>query len=224
MRILDFRFWILDCWPWNVTRRLAPNARMALPPWPCRLATKAAVGLAFTLPACDSSVTPPQDRQEALVSVAGWSQARAERRAYDGAPPVIPHMRMGAACLSCHNQTGIQFGEMGFAPPMPHAVSPNPGMFANCEQCHVYVDDGGLFAESTFEGLRQDLRRGPRFHDYAPPVLPHPVFMRENCLACHTGPAAREEIRCTHPERVQCLQCHVPVVESTEFARVNGRS
>jgi cytochrome c-type protein NapB len=35
--------------------------------------------------------------------------------------------------------------------------------------------------------------------------------MRENCAACHSGPGARAEIITTHPERVRCRQCHVPV-------------
>jgi hypothetical protein len=46
--------------------------------------------------------------------------------------------------------------------------------------------------------------------------------MRENCAACHTGPAAREEIRTTHPERIRCRQCHVPVGSRTEFETLLG--
>lgn len=205
----------------NRTSLAVASSRLAT--WLCRLATTAMAGVAFAAIACDAQPTAkvaPADRPAQTRS--GWSQARAERRAYDGAPPVIPHMRMGAHCTSCHTQTGIQFGEMGFAPPMPHMTGSDGGGFERCEQCHVYLEDDGLFAESGFLPLRQDLRRGRRFHDYAPPVLPHPVFMRENCLACHTGPAAREEIRCSHPERTRCLQCHVPVMDGTEFARANG--
>jgi predicted CXXCH cytochrome family protein len=48
-------------------------------------------------------------------------------------------------------------------------------------------------------------------YDGAPPTIPHKVFMRENCGACHVGPGAREEILTTHPERTRCRQCHVPV-------------
>ena len=29
-----------------------------------------------------------------------------------------------------------------------------------------------------------------------------------DCLARHAGPSARQEIRCTHPDRTNCLQCH----------------
>jgi cytochrome c-type protein NapB len=43
----------------------------------------------------------------------------------------------------------------------------------------------------------------------SPPVIPHSIELRENCLACHAGPAAPKEIRVSHPERVNCRQCHV---------------
>ena len=46
--------------------------------------------------------------------------------------------------------------------------------------------------------------------DGSPPVIPHQLQLRENCLACHAGPSAPKEIRVTHPERVNCRQCHVP--------------
>ena len=32
---------------------------------------------------------------------------RADRRLYDGAPPVIPHAVFGAACSSCHDTEGL---------------------------------------------------------------------------------------------------------------------
>lgn len=43
----------------------------------------------------------------------------------------------------------------------------------------------------------------------SPPIIPHQLQLRENCLACHAGPSAPKEIRVTHPERVNCRQCHV---------------
>jgi cytochrome c-type protein NapB len=144
---------------------------------------------------------------------------RAERRAYDGAPPAIPHQDFRMTCTSCHKAEGLSLPEVGFAPPMPHELTKGLSAISNCKQCHVFRRDDGLFRESTFTGLRQDLRHGRRLHPFAPPVLPHPVFMRENCLACHSGPAAREEIRCSHPERPRCVQCHVPRVTTVEFAR-----
>jgi cytochrome c-type protein NapB len=41
-----------------------------------------------------------------------------------------------------------------------------------------------------------------------PPPIPHGLQMRENCLACHAGPAAVAEIRTPHPTLVNCRQCH----------------
>jgi cytochrome c-type protein NapB len=146
-------------------------------------------------------------------------EARALRRAYDGAPPVVPHADLGAACLGCHGDRGIAVPDLGFAPPNPHGGSDVPGALSRCVQCHVFRRTEGLFRESGFEGLPQDLRRGPRMYPGAPPVIPHGVFMRENCLACHDGPAARESIRTSHPERTRCVQCHVPAVAAGEFAR-----
>ena len=49
------------------------------------------------------------------------------------------------------------------------------------------------FAQKSM--VRQDLRQGKRLNALAPPPIPHKPFMRENCVACHSGPAAREEIR-----------------------------
>lgn len=187
-------------------------------------ATKSIVllsGLCICIAACSpTTTTKVEGPSAAIVQAAGKkSLARAERRAYDGAPPVIPHGPLGSSCTACHSATGIQFGEMGFAPPMPHEASPGTGVgkFARCNQCHVYKASDDLFVENTFTGLRQDLRHGRRQNPLAPPVMPHHVFMRENCAACHTGPAGREEIRTPHPERQRCNQCHVPRVTETEF-------
>lgn len=139
---------------------------------------------------------------------------RAERRLFDGAPPVIPHPPLGAACVSCHDGFGTHVPGLGFAPPSPHGETPGmkiqaAGGLARCQQCHVFQEQRGPWVESSFAGLRQDLRRGRRLYDGAPPVIPHLTFMRENCLACHGGPAAREEIRTSHPDRPRCRQCHV---------------
>lgn len=134
---------------------------------------------------------------------------RALRRAYDGAPPTIPHADFGSNCTSCHNAQGMQVPEVGYAPPMPHVMTAGLSGISRCKQCHVYKTGDSLFKKNEFAGIPQDLRSGKRQHDEAPPVIPHPVFMRENCQACHSGLAAREEIRCSHPERVRCVQCHL---------------
>ncbi len=142
------------------------------------------------------------------------AQARAARRAYDGAPPTVPHQDFGASCIVCHTGTGIEVQGVGFAPPLPHAGTPGMSALSNCRQCHVFRSTEQVFAASLFEGFPQDLRKGDRMYPGAPPRLPHGLFMREDCAACHSGAASREEVRCRHPERARCLQCHVPVRDS----------
>lgn len=144
---------------------------------------------------------------------------RAGRRAYDGAPPVIPHAEMPGDCVACHDELGLAIDGVGFSPPCPHEGTRGLSLLSRCTQCHVYRRTESLFVASTFVGLPQDLRRGTRAHDEAPPVIPHETFLRGNCSACHDGPAAREEIRTPHPERESCRQCHVERVVTTAFAR-----
>ncbi len=165
---------------------------------------------ALLLAACGGDETPQvpvPGRPGALKSA---PEVRAQRRAYDGAPPTIPHGDdFGAACVNCHTGMGLNLPGVGFSPPMPHAETAGLSAVALCTQCHVYRRTEEVFRRNDFAGLRQDLRQGRRATPLAPPVMPHPVFMRENCGACHSGPAAREEVRCPHPERVRCAQCHV---------------
>jgi len=148
------------------------------------------------------------------------ASVRATRRLFDGAPPVIPHPPLGAACVQCHNARGMDVPDLGFAPPSPHAETPGMSALSRCNQCHVHAIDGGEFVANTFVGLAQDLRRGERLYDGAPPVMPHGTAMRENCGACHDGPAAREELRCSHPERARCEQCHVAQQQDGSFSRL----
>lgn len=150
-----------------------------------------------------------------------WKTAaaeRAERRLFDGAPPVVPHADLGASCMNCHGEQGIEVSGLGFSPPNPHGATAGLSDRARCRQCHVFQQTEELFVANRFEGLPQDLRHGRVLYDGAPPVIPHAVFMRENCSACHSGPAAREEIRSPHPERVRCRQCHVEQIVTTGFA------
>lgn len=160
--------------------------------------------------ACGSSDTKVQKSPASV---------RALRRAYDGAPPVIPHSDFRMTCTNCHNERGLQLADVGYAPPMPHEMTAGMSAISRCRQCHVFVKTKRVFVKNVFEGLHQDLRKGERLNVLAPPVRPHSAFMRENCSACHTGPAAREEIRCPHPERVRCTQCHVQQTTTAEFSR-----
>jgi cytochrome c-type protein NapB len=112
---------------------------------------------------------------------------------------------------------------VGFAPPSPHDSTAGMSTLSRCTQCHVFATTKDVFATNNFRGVQQDMRRGSRLYPHAPPVMPHAVFMRENCTSCHAGLAAREEIRCTHPDRVRCQQCHVSAVAVDEFAQPLSR-
>lgn len=132
---------------------------------------------------------------------------RAERRAYRGAPPVVPHPvdQLGtASCVACH-QDGRMILDVR-APKMSH------DFLANCTQCHVEQQSPDLAAFSMpsnhFDPLGESLG-GERAWDGAPPTIPHSTFMREDCQACH-GPAGPEPIRTTHPWQTNCTQCHAP--------------
>ena len=142
---------------------------------------------------------------------------RAERRAYDGAPPVIAHEDFDIECIECHDLEGLDVPDVGFAPPSPHEATLGMSAVSRCSQCHVFSLTDTRFAANSFAGLQQGLRRGARLNPLSPPTLPHKSFMRENCVACHSGPAAREELRTDHPERVRCRQCHVPVTTRASF-------
>lgn len=135
---------------------------------------------------------------------------RAKRAAYTGAPPVIPHPPLSGKCLSCHSRNGSTLPGFGFAPANPHTKTIGMGEGARCRQCHVFQQTETLFAESTFEPYLRLAWTTSRAEAHAPPTVPHALFMREDCAACHTGPSARSEIRCSHPLRVRCQQCHVP--------------
>lgn len=141
-----------------------------------------------------------------------------ERRAYEGAPPIIPHavvedQSFGEnSCLQCHANGGYSPQFEAYAPVVPHPE------LISCRQCHVAVKTTDLFDESNWQGSEL-----PAIHQAAlfgsPPPMPHGLQMRENCLACHAGPAAAEEIRVSHPERVNCRQCHVQIETNEEWSR-----
>jgi len=130
-------------------------------------------------------------------------------RAYPGAPPVIPHPLLsekgigGLSCLQCHQNGGYVPQFKAFAP-----ITPHPELLS-CKQCHVPVKTASLFKETQWEKIQAPLL-GQKALLSSPPVIPHGLEMRNNCLSCHAGPAAPAEIRVSHPERVNCRQCHVP--------------
>ena len=143
-------------------------------------------------------VNTPQEREASIAQ-------RAARRAYDGAPPVIPHPVTETdvtSCSTCHLKGKVV--DHVVAHPMSHRFLPN------CTQCHSPVgnpDIGPLFpTDVVFTGLASP-GPGARAWPGAPPVIPHHTRMRENCISCH-GPLGWTGIKTTHPERMNCIQCH----------------
>ena len=141
-----------------------------------------------------------------------------ERRAYEGAPPIIPHSVMDEfsfgenSCLQCHASGGYSPQFAAYTPVVPHPE------LINCRQCHVVVQTDDLFDQSAFQGLTAPAINQEALVS-APPPIPHGSQMRENCLACHAGPAAPEEIQFDHPERINCRQCHVQIETGEEWTR-----
>ncbi len=135
---------------------------------------------------------------------------RAENRAYDGAPPTIPHpirQDSAAECLACH-EDGMQLRGRT-ASPMSHTS------LASCTQCHVVsgapmpgelLPPDATAAANRFVGLESP-EQGERAWSIAPPEVPHRLQMRERCESCH-GPGGRDAMRSTHPDRQSCEQCH----------------
>ena len=188
------------------------------------LALAAALLLGICGVACDRSSSGGDSVAYSGAGAASGKNSatvRAARRAYDGAPPVRPHANFGMTCTECHNREGRQVDGVGFAPPSPHEQTQGLSALSHCAQCHVEQQSAEPWKLNQFVGLPQDLRSGRRLAPGAPPVMPHSLFMRENCQACHTGPAAREEIRTSHPERPRCVQCHAEQRTDGEF-QVDG--
>lgn len=128
-------------------------------------------------------------------------------RQYPGSPPRIPHKvdlsfsGNETDCLSCHEKGGFspEFGK--FAPITPHPEN------TLCYQCHAKVETEELFVDTRWQSI-QPPRLGQSSLSSSPPPIPHSLQLRENCIACHTGPAAVAEIRIAHAARGDCRQCH----------------
>jgi nitrate reductase (cytochrome), electron transfer subunit len=154
-------------------------------------------------------------------------------REYPGAPPRIPHGLTadefrGTQCNSCHERGGYVARLSSYAPVTPHPdladclqchvpddrlvgieLPAAPGGDAVCLQCHVPGEPPPMFAEVDWRAPTWPATGQQALPD-APPLMPHDLHLRGNCLACHMAPAAVEEIRTPHPERANCRQCHIP--------------
>jgi cytochrome c-type protein NapB len=145
---------------------------------------------------------------------------RALGRAYDGAPPTIPHAvdQSGApACLACHAEGLTVEGKL--ARPISHEPYPH------CLQCHTAREGPpprferlppSVSEESAFVGLRSP-GPGARAWAGAPPQMPHRSFMRERCAACHG--VHSEGVASSHPARQSCTQCHTPAASFDQVPR-----
>jgi cytochrome c-type protein NapB len=139
-----------------------------------------------------------------------------ELRQYPGSPPRIPHPVRPAFegeetdCLSCHGKGGFspEYGE--FIPVTPHPEN------LLCYQCHAQVTTTDQFVESEWQSIEPP-KLGLSSLGSSPPPVPHSLQMRENCIACHTGPGAVSEIKVSHAARGDCRQCHAVVVQSSPF-------
>lgn len=152
------------------------------------------------LPVEPQPVGTPAQRAQAVAR-------RGTQRAYDGAPPTIPHdidQRDVPGCLACHAE-GMKLGER-VAPKISHAP------YQSCTQCHVVGDSPKPLAQykdvpgNSFTGLAS-AGSGARAWPGAPPTMPHPTNMRSECSSCH-GPTGLPGLRTSHPQRQNCQQCH----------------
>lgn len=135
---------------------------------------------------------------------------REQNRAFNGAPPTVPHpidQHSTQTCMACHGE-GIKTDSLRVSK-MSHQF------LDNCTQCHVENNPGhmpaSLFRENSFVGLPAPTG-GPRAFVGAPPMIPHSTWMRVECMSCH-GLSGVQGIRSTHPWRTNCLQCHAPSSE-----------
>jgi nitrate reductase (cytochrome), electron transfer subunit len=148
------------------------------------------------------------------------AESRAGLRAYEGAPPVIPHATAALniqTCRACHAH-GLRAGDK-VARMVSHTY------LANCTQCHVEAASEGpsgvWTVENVFAGLRSSGYGGTRAWAGAPPVIPHTTFMRTNCISCH-GEHGYDGWRPDHLSRTNCVQCHTPAAEFDQLAPTFG--
>jgi cytochrome c-type protein NapB len=151
--------------------------------------------------------TDPVVRTEAMKLAALTDRAR--NRAFDTAPPTVPHpidQMNPSNCLACHG-TGLWVQDR-LAPKVSHP------WLTNCTQCHVEGANPALAkfdAPPAGNGFAGVPRAGPgaRAAPGAPPTVPHTTWMRQDCASCH-GLVARPGLRTTHPWLTNCTQCHAP--------------
>ncbi|TWU11728.1 Nitrate reductase cytochrome c-type subunit (NapB) [Symmachiella macrocystis] len=163
-------------------------------------------GLKSSVDPAEKITIKPEDKLVAL-------RQRDANRAFNGAPPTIPHsidQISDASCVACHS-VGAKTQSLRI-PSMSHQL------LSNCTQCHVESSSRHAnpihFRENRFDGVKAP-QQGPRSFPGAPPQIPHTTWMRSNCKSCH-GYVGLQGIRTTHPWRNNCLQCHAPSADSDQ--------
>lgn len=154
-----------------------------------------------------STTAQPKDWDEYAIGREDERERRAGLRAYDGAPPLVPHpvsQRDAPSCLACHAD-GVALPDGRIAPPVSHDE------FSSCVQCHATADAAPPvaaepFVANSFEGIRA-AGPGERAWPGAPPTIPHDTFMRTRCVSCH-GAHTEPGLASSHPTRQSCTQCH----------------
>ncbi|MGB6972469.1 MAG: hypothetical protein WBD61_09955 [Desulfobulbales bacterium] len=143
-----------------------------------------------------------------------------ELRQYPGSPPRIPHKVFPSfsseaeECLACHGRGGYDVELDAYAPVTPH---PEKEL---CYQCHVPKFTDELFVETDWLSIPPP-KLGNSQMGGSPTPIPHSLQLRDDCIACHAGPAAVVEIRVDHAMRGNCRQCHMeflatgPILEFT---------
>ncbi len=186
-----------------------PQAEMESLRYGARIAQHAAALEAMGATGAEGDEREAPSPEERAASLA----ERAEHRAYDGAPPTIPHpidTHGAPTCLSCHGE-GARIGDR-VAPVMSHQS------YVSCVQCHAAED--GLPFEQALTGTMAEANAfvgqpapegGQRAWPAAPPTIPHRTFMRERCVSCHGAWATG--LASSHPWRQSCTQCHAPSAE-----------
>jgi len=147
-------------------------------------------------------------------------EKRAAVRAYEGAPPVIPHSIADLnveTCRACHAQ-GLRAGDKT-SKMVSHTY------LRNCTQCHVEAESPMLGPDTgpgnSFVGFRPSGYGGTRAGAGAPPVMPHSSFMRTNCVSCH-GEFGYDGWKPDHLSRSNCVQCHAPAAEFEQLSPTFG--
>ena len=146
----------------------------------CPPATRlAAVGVALALGwavACGRNGPAP--------AVARSTGERALGRAYDGAPPTIPHDSAIGACVTCHDNDGTVIDGVGIAPASPHGDDAASGAISGVANATCPRKGAMLLVASRFTGLPQGAveGNGPRQARLRP--SPHDPAAR-TVRACH---------------------------------------